>query len=162
MDTHTLLHVLAGALILVGLLGTVLPVLPGLPVMFAGMVLAAWNDDFQRIGVLTLVVLGVLLAVSVAVDVFASIVGAKRVGASTKALWGAGLGGIVGLLFGLPGLLLGPFLGAVGGELLHGRDHQGALKVGAGTWIGIAIGAALKVALAVAMLGVFALALLVD
>ena len=55
MDTHTLLHVLAGLLILVGLLGTVLPVLPGLPVMFAGKVLAAWNDGFTRIGVWTLV-----------------------------------------------------------------------------------------------------------
>ena len=162
MDTHTLLHVLAGVLILIGLLGTVLPVLPGLPVMFAGMLLAAWNDDFQRIGALTLVVLGVLLAISVAVDVLASIVGAKKVGASKKALWGAGLGGLVGVLFGLPGLLLGPFIGAVGGELLDGRDRQGALKVGVGTWVGLAVGAALKLALAVSMLGVFALALLVD
>ena len=65
-DTHTLLHVLAGLLIVVGLLGTVLPVLPGLPVMFAGMLLAAWNDGFQRIGTGTLVVLGVLTAVSIA------------------------------------------------------------------------------------------------
>ena len=81
MDTHTLLHVLAGLLILVGLLGTVLPVLPGLPVMFAGMVLAAWNDGFTRIGVWTLVLLGALTAISLAVDVCASIVGAKRVGA---------------------------------------------------------------------------------
>jgi uncharacterized protein YqgC (DUF456 family) len=162
MDTHLLLHILAGALIVVGLLGTVLPVLPGLPLMFAGMLLAAWNDDFQRIGVLTLVVLGVLVAVSIAVDVFASIVGARRVGASKKAMWGAGIGGLVGLLFGLPGLLLGPFLGAVGGEIVDGRDRQGALKVGVGTWVGIAVGAALKLALAVSMLGVFALALLVD
>lgn len=157
-----MLHLLAGALIIVGLLGTVLPVLPGLPLMFAGMVLAAWNDGFRYIGGWTLGVLGVLLVISVAVDVFASIVGARKVGASNKALWGAGIGGLVGLLFGLPGLLLGPFLGAVGGELMHGRDHQLALKVGVGTWVGLAIGAALKLALAVSMLGVFGLALLVD
>jgi uncharacterized protein len=162
MDTHTLLHVLAGALIVVGFLGTVLPVLPGLPLMFAGMVLAAWNDDFERIGVWTLVVLGVLLAISLAVDVFASIVGAKRVGASNKALWGAALGGLVGVFFGLPGLLLGPFLGAVSGEIADGRDRSGAIRVGVGTWVGIAVGAALKLALAVSMLGVFGLALLVD
>lgn len=162
MDTHLLLHVLAGLLIVVGLLGTVLPVLPGLPLMFAGMVLAAWNDGFERIGALTLVVLGILVAISIAVDVLASILGARRVGASNKALWGAGLGGLVGVLFGLPGLLLGPFVGAVGGEIIDGRNRRGALKVGIGTWVGIAVGAILKLALAVSMLGVFALALIVD
>lgn len=162
MDTYTLLHVLAGVLIVVGLLGTVLPVLPGLPVMFAGMLLAAWNDDFRLIGPWTLGVLGALVLVSMAVDVFSSIVGARRVGASNKALWGAAAGGLVGLFFGLPGLLLGPFLGAVSGEIADGRDRAGAMKVGVGTWVGIAVGAALKLALAVAMLGVFGLALLVD
>jgi uncharacterized protein YqgC (DUF456 family) len=162
MDTHTALHVLAGVLILVGLLGTVLPVLPGLPLMYGGMFLAAWNDGFQRIGTWTLVILGGLVVVSLAVDVFASIVGAKRVGASNKALWGAALGGLVGVFFGLPGLLLGPFLGAVGGEMAQGAGRRDALKVGAGTWVGIAVGAALKVALAIAMLGVFAIALFVD
>ena len=50
MDTHTAYYLIAGALIVVGLLGTVLPVLPGLPLMFAGMLVAAWADDFQRIG----------------------------------------------------------------------------------------------------------------
>ena len=161
-DTHTLLHVLAGLLIFVGLLGTVLPVLPGLPVMFAGMWLAAWNDGYTRIGTGTLVLLGVLTVVSIAVDVFASLIGAKRVGASRKALWGAAIGGLLGVFFGLPGLLLGPLLGAVGGEMADGRSRRDALKVGAGTWVGIAVGAALKVALAFAMLGVFAVALLVD
>ena len=161
-DTHTLLHVLAGLLIFVGLLGTVLPVLPGLPVMFAGMWLAAWNDGYTRIGTGTLVLLGVLTVVSIAVDVFASLIGAKRVGASRKALWGAAIGGLLGVFFGLPGLLLGPFLGAVGGEMADGRSRREAMKVGAGTWVGIAVGAALKVALAIAMLGVFAVALLVD
>ena len=161
-DTHTLLHVLAGLLIFVGLLGTVLPVLPGLPVMFAGMWLAAWNDGYTRIGTGTLVLLGVLTVVSIAVDVFASLIGAKRVGASRKALWGAAIGGLLGVFFGLPGLLLGPFLGAVGGEMADGRSRREAMKVGAGTWVGIAVGAALKVALAFAMLGVFAVALLVD
>ena len=161
-DTHTLLHVLAGLLIFVGLLGTVLPVLPGLPVMFAGMWLAAWNDGYTRIGTGTLVLLGVLTVVSIAVDVFASLIGAKRVGASRKALWGAAIGGLLGVFFGLPGLLLGPFLGAVGGEMADGRSRREAMKVGAGTWVGIAVGTALKVALAIAMLGVFAVALLVD
>ena len=99
MDTQTAYYLVAGALILIGLLGTVLPILPGLPVMFAGMLLAAWTDDFQRIGGVTLVVLGVLVVLSIAVDLLSSVVGAKRVGASNKALWGAGLGGLVGIFF---------------------------------------------------------------
>ena len=80
-----------------------------------------------------------LTAVSIAVDVAASIVGAQRVGASKKALWGAAIGGLAGVFFGLPGLLLGPFLGAVGGEMADGRSRRDALKVGAGTWVGTII-----------------------
>lgn len=162
MDTHTAYYLIAGALILVGLLGTVLPVLPGLPVMFAGMLLAAWADGFQRIGVWTLVLLGLLLAISIAVDVLSSILGAKRVGASNKALFGAGLGGFVGIFFGIPGLLAGPFVGAAIGEMAHGREWREASKVGFGTWVGLALGAALKLALAFSMLAIFGLALWVD
>lgn len=162
MDTHTAYYLIAGALILVGLLGTVLPVLPGLPVMFAGMLLAAWADGFQRIGVWTLVVLGLLLAISIVVDVLASILGAKRVGASNKALFGAGLGGFVGIFFGIPGLLAGPFVGAAIGEMAHGREWRDASKVGFGTWVGLALGAALKLALAFSMLAIFGLALWLD
>jgi len=162
MDTHTAYYLVAGALILIGLLGTVLPVLPGLPVMFAGMLLAAWADGFQRIGVWTLVVLGLLLAISIVVDVLSSILGAKRVGASNKALFGAGLGGFVGIFFGIPGLLAGPFVGAAIGEMAHGREWREASKVGFGTWVGLALGAALKLALAFSMLAIFGLALWVD
>ncbi|WP_146909653.1 DUF456 domain-containing protein [Arenimonas daejeonensis] len=162
MDTHTAYYLIAGALILVGLLGTVLPVLPGLPVMFAGMLLAAWADGFQRIGVWTLGVLGLLLAISIVVDVLSSILGAKRVGASNKALFGAGLGGFVGIFFGIPGLLAGPFVGAAIGEMAHGREWREASKVGFGTWVGLALGAALKLALAFSMLAIFGLALWVD
>lgn len=162
MDTHTAYYLIAGALILVGLLGTVLPVLPGLPVMFAGMLLAAWADGFERIGAWTMVTLGVLLAISIAVDVLSGILGAKRVGASNKALFGAGLGGLVGIFFGIPGLLAGPFVGAAIGEMAHGREWREASKVGFGTWLGLALGAALKLALAFSMLAIFGLALWVD
>ena len=162
MDPQTAYYLIAGALVLIGLLGTVLPVLPGLPLMFAGMLLAAWAGDFRQIGVWTLVLLGVLVAISIAVDVLASILGAKRVGASNKALVGAGVGGLVGIFFGIPGLLAGPFLGAVVGEMAHGREWRAASKVGFGTWLGMALGAALKLALAFSMLVVFGIALWVD
>jgi len=130
--------------------------------MFAGMLLAAWVDDFQRIGPVTLVVLGVLVVLSILVDLLSSVVGAKRVGASNKALWGAGLGGLIGIFFGLPGLVAGPFLGAALGEMSDGKAWRDASRIGLGTWIGLALGAALKVALAFTMLGVFCLALWLD
>ncbi len=155
-------YIVAGILIVVGLLGTVLPVLPGLPMMFSGMLLAAWAGDFERIGVWTIAALAVLTVLSILVDIGASLVGAKRVGASNKALVGAGVGGLVGVFFGIPGMLLGPFAGAVAGELMHGRELGDASKVGFGTWVGLAIGAALKLALAFSMLVIFAVALWVG
>lgn len=155
MDASTAWYLIAAALILVGLLGTFLPVLPGLPVMFAGMWLAAWADDYQRVGVGTLVVLGLLVLLSIVVDFAASMIGARRVGASGKAIWGAGIGSVVGLFFGLPGLLAGPFLGASLGELWHGRQFRAATRVGFGTWLGLLLGAIFKLLLALAMLAIF-------
>lgn len=162
MELQTLWYLLAAALIIIGLLGTILPVLPGLPVMFAGMWLAAWVDGYEHITFTTLAVLGLLVLASIGVDLLSSIVGAKRAGASGKGLFGAGLGGVVGLFFGLPGLIAGPLLGAAAGEMAHGRDWQQASRIGVGTWVGLLLGAILKLALAFAMLGLFALALLVD
>ncbi len=159
MDQTTLYYLIAGILIFVGLLGTVLPVLPGLPVMFAGMLLAAWAGDFQHIGAGTLVALGLLVLLSIAVDLAASVLGAKRVGASNKGLWGAGIGGFAGIFFGIPGLVAGPFLGASLGEVAHGRPWRDASRIGLGTWLGLLLGALLKLLLAFGMLVLFALAL---
>jgi len=158
--SETVLWVLAIALMLVGALGIVLPALPGVPLMFAGMVVAAGIDDFQRIGWITLTILGALTLLSFVVDLAASALGAKRVGASGRAIWGAAIGTVVGLFFGIPGLLFGPFVGAVVGELsVHGRIDQ-AGKVGVATWIGLLFGAITKLAIAFSMVGVFLLAFL--
>lgn len=163
MDPSTLYYLLAAALVLVGLAGTVLPALPGLPLVFAGMLVAAWAGDFQQVGVPMLILLGVLTLVSLAVDFWATALGAKRVGASRKAIIGAMLGTFGGLFLGPIGLLLGPFVGALAGELLHRRslgssDLGDAAKIGLGTWLGILFGVVLKLGLAFAMLGLFALA----
>jgi uncharacterized protein YqgC (DUF456 family) len=160
MDLHLLWYVIAGALILLGLAGTVLPALPGLPLVFAGMLLAAWVDGFQRISGWTVGLLAVLTLISVAVDVAATALGAKRVGAGKGAMFGAALGTLVGAFFAIPGLILGPFLGAMIAELIRGRELAHASRIGFGTWIGLAVGTALKLALAFAMLGIFVLALL--
>ena len=159
MDSTTLYYVIAAILILVGFAGTVLPALPGLPLMFAGMLLAAWAGDFALIGGWTIGVLALMTVLALGIDFIAGLLGAKRVGASRLALVGAAVGTLVGLFFGLPGLLLGPFVGAVVGELAHTRHAGTAAKVGVGTWVGLLLGTILKLTVACAMLGVFVLAL---
>jgi uncharacterized protein len=158
LDIQMLYYALAVVLILVGIAGVVLPALPGLPLVFAGMLLAAWADDFQKIGWVTLVVLGLLTALSFAADIFSTAVGAQRVGASRKALWGTVIGTFAGLFFMPIGLFVGPFVGALVGELWHGRELRQAAKVGLGTWLGIVLGVVLKLGLTFAMLGLFVFA----
>ena len=163
MDPTTLYYLLAILLVVIGIAGTILPALPGLPLVFAGMLLAAWAGDFQQVGMPMLVVLGLLTLFSLAVDFWATALGAKRVGASRLAIIGAMLGTFGGLFFGPLGLLLGPFVGAIGGELIHRRslhkqDLGQAAKIGVGTWFGILFGTVLKLALAFTMLGLFAFA----
>src|SRR5258706_13614222 len=133
---QTLYFILSGVLILVGLAGTIVPLLPGVPLVFAGMLLAAWADHFQHIGAFTLTILGGPCALALLIAFVAGMLGAKRVGASTRALWGATLGTFIGLFLGLPGLLLGPFFGAAIGELTTGRELAHATRVGVGTWLG--------------------------
>lgn len=155
-ETLQLLYVLSGILIFIGLLGTVLPVLPGIPIAFAGMLLAAWLGDFKEISVLTIVVLGLLTAASIAVDFFASLIGAKRAGASKYAMLGGAVGGLIGFfVLNIVGLIIGPFIGVVTVEMIRGKTAREAGKIGLGTWIGMAVGMALKVGLAFAMLGIF-------
>lgn len=158
MDTQTILYLVAALLMLVGIAGTVLPALPGIPLVFAGMVVAAWAGDFQYVGWGWLVALGILTVLSLGIDLLAGSMGAKRVGASRLALAGAVLGSIVGLFFGPLGLFAGPFVGALAGELLNRRDLGQATKVGVGTWFGILVGTVLKLGLAFGMLGLFAFA----
>jgi uncharacterized protein len=161
METQ-IMYVLAIVMILVGLIGTVLPALPGLPLMFCGMLLGAWAGDFKEVGIWTIVILALLMLISVAVDFLATMLGAKRVGASKKAMVGATLGTFAGLFFGPIGLILGPFVGAVAGEMIDGKEWRAATKTGFGTWLGLALGTALKLTLAVAMIAIFATALIVD
>lgn len=158
MEMQSVYYVLAAILVLVGVAGTVLPALPGLPLVFAGMLLAAWAGGFEEVGGWMLGLLGLLTLLSLGVDFMATALGAKRVGASRLALVGAVIGTFAGLAFGIVGVFIGPFVGALIGELIHGRKVGHAAKVGFGTWLGILLGTALKLGLAFAMLGLFALA----
>jgi len=154
-----LLWALALALIAVGVVGTVLPALPGAVLVFGGIALAAWIDDFTRISGLTLGVLAVLTLLAWGVDFVAGALGAKRAGASTWALVGAALGTLAGVFTGFWGLLFMPLAGAAIGEYVAQRDLHRAGRVGVATWIGMLLGTAAKVAIVFAMVGVFIAAL---
>lgn len=166
MELQTLFYVLAVVMMLVGIAGTVLPALPGLPLVFAGMLLAAWAGSFEQVGGWIMAVLALLTLLSLGIDFMATALGAKRVGASRPALVGAVLGTFAGLLFGIVGIFVGPFVGALLGELVWlrrvGRRELGqATKVGLGTWLGIVVGTVLKMGLAFVMVGLFVFAWLV-
>jgi uncharacterized protein len=147
--------ILGALLVVIGLLGTILPVLPGTLLVFAGLFVAAWAESFQRVGAVGLTIIGVLALLAWGADFLGSILGAKRVGASPLALVGAALGGVIGIFFGLPGIFLGPFIGAVAGEwFARGRLGQ-AGRVGLGTWLGLVAAALAKVVIAFLMIATF-------
>ncbi len=152
------LYLLAAALIIGGLVGSVIPALPGLPMIFGGIWLAAAVDDYRHIGLWWLLIIGSLGAAGVILEFIASTLGAKRVGASRKALWGASIGTLAGMFFGIPGLLLGPFIGALLGELASGTSVLRSTHVGIGTWMGLLFGTLMKLVLSFVMVGLFALA----
>lgn len=162
MEPSTLLWILAAILVLAGFAGLLLPALPGPPLIFLGLAAAAWAEDFQYVGFWMLAVLAVLTLVAYFVDFAATAFGAKRFGATPRAAVGAAVGTLVGLFFGLPGIILGPFAGAVIGELSARRPVHEAGRAGIGATIGIALGAAVKIALAFMMVGLFLVARFVN
>jgi uncharacterized protein len=147
--------VIAALLVIVGVIGTVLPVLPGVVLVFAGLFVAAQAQGFTRVGLVGLTIIGALALLAFAVDFFASVMGTKRVGASPKALAGAALGGVIGIFLGIPGLIFGPFVGAFLGELWARGGFKQASKVGIGTWLGLLFAAIAKVVIAFLMIATF-------
>jgi uncharacterized protein len=156
-----MLWIAAIALIVIGVAGTVLPALPGAILVFGGIALAAWIDDFARIPAWLLLLLAVLTAMAWAVDYAAAALGAKRAGASRQAIIGAAIGTVAGIFSGLWGLLFMPLVGAAIGEYLAQRDVRRAGKAGITTWIGLLLGTVAKVAIVLTMVGIFVFALLV-
>ena len=157
-ETSMILWALAVILIIAGFAGLVLPVLPGAVLLMAGFFMAAWAEHFVYVGPVILSILAVLTVLTYAIDFLAGAVGAKRFGASRRAAFGAAIGALVGIFFGIPGIIIGPFAGAVIGELTVRNDLQAAGLAGIGTWLGMAIGAAAKAAIGFTMLGIFILA----
>jgi uncharacterized protein YqgC (DUF456 family) len=155
---YILLWVVASLLVAGGLAGIFFPVVPGGALIFAGLAVAAWADHFAYVGMGTLALLALLALLTHGVDFAAGSLGARRFGAGKRAVAGAALGAVVGIFFGLPGIFLGPFVGAVLGELSDHRTVRQAGRAGIGAWLGLILGMAGKLALSFAMLGVFAAA----
>jgi uncharacterized protein YqgC (DUF456 family) len=141
---HILLYLIAAALIVSGLVGALVPALPGIPLIFGGIWLIAGVDRYHHLGLWWLLGIAGIGAVGLTLDLLAGALGAQRVGASKQAVWGALAGTVVGLFFGLPGVLLGPFLGAVWGELAAGKSVLRSTQVGVSAWFGLIFGTIIK------------------
>ena len=157
-----LLWIVAIALIVIGVVGVVVPALPGIGLVYGGIVLAAWIDHFQKIGSWTLIVLGALAAIAFAIDYFATTLAAQKAGASRLGLIGAAVGTIAGIFMGLIGIFFMPLVGAAVGEYLARRDALHAGRVGLATWLGLLAGTVAKIGIVFVMIGVFVVKLLIS
>ena len=158
----TLLWVVAVVLIVAGVAGTILPALPGTALAFAGILLAAWIDDFSRVTGWTVMICGLLMLLAWGADYASAMVGARRAGASTLAVAGAAIGTVAGIFTGFVGLLVMPLVGAAIGEYLADRNAARAAHVGFATWVGLLIGTVVKVVITFVMIGLFIAALLIG
>ena len=159
---NTALWILAVLLIVTGVAGTVLPALPGVILVLAGIVLGAWIDDFTRVSGMTVAIATVLAVAAWLIEYAAGVMGAQKAGASKEAILGALIGTVLGIFTGLWGLLFLPLLGAVAGQYLVDRDLIRARNVGIATWLGMAVGMLAKIALTFVMIGIFVAALLIP
>lgn len=141
MDTF--LIILGAICLLIGILGCVLPVLPGVPLAYCGLLLLHATDKVQ-FSWQFLVIWAVVTIVVQVLDSVVPIWGTKKFGGSKMGVWGSTLGLIVGLFFGPWGIVLGPFLGAVAFELIDGKNTHLALKAGWGSFVGLMTGTILK------------------
>ena len=153
--TDVALWLVVGALLVLGLIGTVAPFLPGTPLIFLGALIYAYATDWVPLGVGRLTILAALSVFSYALHYLAGALGARRGGGSVWAFVGALAGGAVGLFFGLPGLLLGPPLGAIAGELLKSGDLRTSVRTGLGAFLGMVAGAVANFAIGVVMIALF-------
>lgn len=157
---NTALWIIAVLMVIIGIAGTVLPALPGVALVFAGILLAAWIDGFTVISGWTVGLLAALTAIGLAVDYVAQVMSAQRAGATPLGIAGAAVGTVAGIFTGFIGLLFMPLAGAAIGEFIAHRDMLRAGKVGVATWIGLLVGAVLKLAVVFTMAGIFVAALL--
>ncbi len=154
-----LLYVLGALLLALGVVGVVLPALPGSAFLVAGAVLVGWAEGFTRVSGWTVGACAALGVVIWVTDFVAGLLGARAFGASKWAVIGAGLGLLAGLFLGLPGIVIGPAVGAIALEYARDPNFERAFKAGFGAFLGFVLGTAVKVSLAFVLVGVLVLAL---
>ena len=157
MEMTLLLWMVAAILVIIGFAGLVLPALPDIILIFSGLVVAAWAEHFVYAGWKTIASLALLALLAWLMDLFSGVLGAKKFGAGRYALIGAAIGAVCGMFFGIPGIVAGPFFGALFGELIARRSLKDAGLAAIGTWIGLLVGSTIKIAIAFIMLGLFIL-----
>ena len=158
---HTLIIIVVILLLLAGMAGTVVPFIPGIPLVFIGIAAYGWYDNFQTIDAQYLIVLACLTLLSVFMDYLSTMLGAKYFGSTKQGTWGALLGTVIGLfLFPPIGIIAGPFVGAIIGESMAGKDSRAALKVALGTVAGLFTGMLFNVILAIGMVLSFTIKLI--
>jgi len=142
-------------IMLIGVAGCLIPILPGTPILLIAAILHRLYFGDTGASTLVLVILTLLTIISLIFDQLASMIGAKKLGATWKGVTGAVVGGIIGLFFSLPGIILGPFIGATLFEAFGDREFRDALKAGVGATLGLLLGAVGKVAISMVMMGMF-------
>ena len=134
-------------LVLAGILGCILPIIPGPIFSFLALILLSWTKNWQAFSQTFLIVMGSLTALLMILDYIAPALGAKKYGASRPGLWGSAIGMIIGIFFIPPwGIIVGAFVGALAGELLAGKSGKKALRAGWGILIGNVLAIGLKLA----------------
>jgi uncharacterized protein YqgC (DUF456 family) len=151
----TAIDVIVAVLMLAGLVGALVPMIPGTPLIVAGAVVYAVFTEYTPVGLGRLAILVVLGLAGWAIEHVAGALGARRAGGGRAAVVGAILGTAVGLAFAPLGLVLGPIAGAIAGELLSGRDPVGSVRTGIGTAVGVVLGVAAHFAFALTMVALF-------
>lgn len=132
--------------LLAGLAGCILPVLPGPPLSYAALLLLHFTQSHQFENKF-LILWAVITVVITLIDYLVPVWGAKKFGASKRGVWGSIIGLVIGLFFFPPfGIIVGPFIGAVVGELTSGKETNHAMKAGFGSFIGFLSGVVLKIA----------------
>lgn len=162
MDSATVGWIAVVLLIAAGVAGSVLPALPGTALVLAGIVLGAWLDDFTRVKWWVVAIIAALAIIAWVTDYFATVLGARKAGASKLAIIGAALGTVAGIFMGLVGVLFMPFVGAAVGEYLAQKNTRQAAKVGLATWLGLLVGTIVKLVLVFMMIGIFVVSLVLT
>lgn len=147
--------IVVGLLVVVGFVGLLVPILPGIVFIFSGLLLAAWIDDFSRVSETTMVIIGVFSLMGWAIDFFASYFTAKKANASKLALFGVMIGALVGILGGVVGLIIGPVIGAVIGEFISRKNSGDAARVGVAAGLGFLVALIVKLVIAIIITSIF-------